>query len=251
MTFAKPGRDLAVACYFAGVMFLASSRTRTIVTIALIGAAGVAGCRTTPLNTSLQRLLDAGKLAADLEVQFTKTGDAANRAVMADTDETSVAFAREAEQATQAVEKDSAALRPLLTAFEYLERAPPARRVRPAIRRISQARSERARPGRREHQPQGSAPLVRSRPASGRRISEIARRACACQPGRQVSRQGPRRDRGGRRSRNPGAAGATHRRVRRGGDDTYRGADDGSGACCPRPAEDARRPCRARHPVRS
>jgi hypothetical protein len=100
-------------------MFLGSSRTRTIVTIALIGAAGVAGCRTTPLNTSLQRLLDAGKLAADLEIQFTKTGDAANRAVMADTDETSVAFAREAEQATQAVEKDSAALRPLLTALEY------------------------------------------------------------------------------------------------------------------------------------
>jgi hypothetical protein len=63
--------------------------------------------------------LDASKLAADLEVQFTKTGDAANRAVMADTDETSVAFAHEAEQTTQAVEKDSAALRPLLTALEY------------------------------------------------------------------------------------------------------------------------------------
>jgi hypothetical protein len=87
--------------------------------IALIGAAGVLGCRATSLNTSLQRLLDASKLAADLEVQFTKTGDAANRSVMADTDETSVAFAREAEQATQAVEKDSAALRPLLTALEY------------------------------------------------------------------------------------------------------------------------------------
>jgi hypothetical protein len=100
-------------------MFLASSRTRTIVTIALIGAAWVAGCRTTPLNTSLQRLLDASKLAADLEVQFTKTGDAANRAVMADTDETSVAFAREAEQAAQAVEKDSSALRPLLIALQY------------------------------------------------------------------------------------------------------------------------------------
>jgi hypothetical protein len=100
-------------------MFLAFSRVRTIASIALIGAVGVAGCRTTPLNTTLQRLLDASKLAADLEVQFTKTGDAANRAVMADTDETSVAFAREAEQATQAVEKDSAALRPLLTALEY------------------------------------------------------------------------------------------------------------------------------------
>jgi hypothetical protein len=100
-------------------VFLASSRTRTIAAIALIGTAGVAGCRATPLNTSLQRLLDANKLAADLHVQFTKAGDAANRAVMADTDETSVAFAREAEEATRAVEKDSAALRPLLTALEY------------------------------------------------------------------------------------------------------------------------------------
>lgn len=86
---------------------------------ALAAAVGLTGCTTTPLNTSLQRLLDATKLAADLEVQFTKAGDAANRAVMADTDETSVAFAREAEEATQAVEKDSAALRPLLTALEY------------------------------------------------------------------------------------------------------------------------------------
>jgi hypothetical protein len=119
MTFGMARPRASVACYFAGVMFLASSRTRTTVRIALIGAAGVADCRTTPLNTSLQRLLDAGKLAADLEVQFTKTVDAANRAAMADTDETSVAFAREAEQATQAVEKDSAALRPLLTALEY------------------------------------------------------------------------------------------------------------------------------------
>jgi hypothetical protein len=79
----------------------------------------VSGCTTTPTDVALQRLVDANKLAADLVVQFTKTGDAANRAVMADTDETSMSFAREAEQATQVVEKDSAALRPLLTALEY------------------------------------------------------------------------------------------------------------------------------------
>ena len=58
-------------------------------------------------------------VAADLRVQFTKAGDAANRAVMADTDETSVASAHEAEQATQAAQKDSADLRPLLMQLGY------------------------------------------------------------------------------------------------------------------------------------
>jgi hypothetical protein len=95
-------------------------RTIAGVAVAAVVAAGVAGCTTpTPPDATLQRLLDASKLAADLLVQFTKAGDAANRAVMADTDETSVAFAREAEQATQTVLRDSAALRPLLTALQY------------------------------------------------------------------------------------------------------------------------------------
>jgi len=122
MILAKPSGMRAAACYFAGVIVLAWSRTRTIAAfaIALIGASGAAGCTTpTPPDATLQRLLHASKLAADLLVQFTKAGDAANRAVMADTDETSVAFAREAEQATEAVEKDSAALRALLTALQY------------------------------------------------------------------------------------------------------------------------------------
>jgi len=95
-------------------------RTIAGMAVAAVVAAGVAGCTTpTPPDTTLQRLLEASKLAADLLVQFTKAGDAANRAVMADTDETSVAFAREAERATQAVEKDSGALRPLLTSLQY------------------------------------------------------------------------------------------------------------------------------------
>jgi len=82
-------------------------------------AVALGACTTTPLETSIQRLVDADKLAADLLVQFSKAGDAANRAVMADTDETSVMFAGEAEQATQAVEKDSADLRSLLTSLQY------------------------------------------------------------------------------------------------------------------------------------
>ena len=82
-------------------------------------AVGLAACTTAPLETSIQRFVDANKLAGDLLVQFSKAGDAANRAVMADTDETSVASAGEAQQATEAVQKDSAALRSLLTSLQY------------------------------------------------------------------------------------------------------------------------------------
>src|SRR5262245_11664034 len=109
------------ACYFAGVTFIAWTPTRRVTGTALVlhMAVSLAACTTTPLETSIQRLVDANKLAADLLVQFSKAGDAANRAVMADTDETSVVFAGEAEQATQAVEKDTAALRSLLTSLQY------------------------------------------------------------------------------------------------------------------------------------
>jgi len=111
---------VSAACYFARVIVPGSPRARTNagLGIALIAAGGLVAC-TAPPDAALQRLLDANKLAADLHVQFTKAGDAANRAVMAETDETSVAFAREAEQATQAVQKDGAALRPLLTSLQF------------------------------------------------------------------------------------------------------------------------------------
>jgi hypothetical protein len=120
--FLEAGPRTAVACYFAGVIVRTLVRRRIVagMAIGLIAAGGSAGCTTpTPPDAALQRLLDANKLTADLLVQFTKGGDAANRAVMADTDETSVAFAREAEQATQTVDKDSAALRPLLIVLQY------------------------------------------------------------------------------------------------------------------------------------
>lgn len=54
------------------------------------------------------------RLAADLRIQFNQATDASNRAVMADTDEVSSAYARDAEQALQVVEADAAALMPLL-----------------------------------------------------------------------------------------------------------------------------------------
>jgi len=75
-----------------------------------------AGC---DVNSALQRLSDARHLAASLHVQFTKASDVANRAVMADTDERSSAFAREAEQATAAAQKDAEALASLLENLGY------------------------------------------------------------------------------------------------------------------------------------
>lgn len=77
-----------------------------------------AGCIKAP-ETALERLVEARRFAADLLVQFIKAADASNRAVMADTDKVSVAFAREAEQATQSVQKDADALGPLLLSLGY------------------------------------------------------------------------------------------------------------------------------------
>ena len=65
-----------------------------------LGAA--AGC---DVNTALEHQAEARRLAAGVLIEFTKAGDASLRAVMADTDEASVAFAREAEQATQAARR--------------------------------------------------------------------------------------------------------------------------------------------------
>jgi len=76
------------------------------------------GCTGSP-ETALERLLESRRLAADLLVQFTTASDASNRAVMADTDEASVAFAREAERATEAVERDRGELAPVLSALGY------------------------------------------------------------------------------------------------------------------------------------
>ncbi|MEQ1756993.1 MAG: hypothetical protein ABL986_01655 [Vicinamibacterales bacterium] len=77
----------------------------------------VAGCSRPA--TSLEQLAQARTIASDLLVQFTKAADAGNRAVMADTDEASVAFARESGDATQAVEKNIEVLAPLLRNLQY------------------------------------------------------------------------------------------------------------------------------------
>ena len=83
----------------------------------LIGA--TSGCG--DVNAALEKLSEARQIAADLRVQFTTAADAANRAVMADTDEASVAFAGEARQAKEAVQKDIDALGPMLQSLSYAD----------------------------------------------------------------------------------------------------------------------------------
>jgi len=70
-------------------------------------------------EAAFQQLVEARQLAADLSVQFTKAADAANRAVMADTDEASVAFAGEATTASDAVRKEADELGPILEDLGY------------------------------------------------------------------------------------------------------------------------------------
>lgn len=91
-------------------------RLRHIIAVSLLGAAGA--CINSP-ETALQQLVDARRISADLLVQFTKTEDASNRSVMADTDEASIAFAREAGQALQNIQTNANALKPILSDLGY------------------------------------------------------------------------------------------------------------------------------------
>jgi len=71
------------------------------------------------VNAALEQLSEARRLSAELLIQFTKADDAANRAVMADTDEASVAYAEEAVKSKQEAQKELDALGPLLQGLRY------------------------------------------------------------------------------------------------------------------------------------
>jgi hypothetical protein len=73
-------------------------------------------CRGSSPLSDLQR---ARALTADLRLQLDKAEKASSRAVMADTDEASVAFVKEAQEATAAASKDLGQLGPLLKELRY------------------------------------------------------------------------------------------------------------------------------------
>ncbi|HVW30453.1 MAG TPA: hypothetical protein VHC69_34085 [Polyangiaceae bacterium] len=82
--------------------------------VSLVFAAGCHG--STPALVEVDR---ARHLADEMRVQFNKASDAADRAVMADTDEASVGFANDARSATGVVKQDAALLEQTLHDLGY------------------------------------------------------------------------------------------------------------------------------------
>jgi hypothetical protein len=66
------------------------------------------------LDVALTQQIEAQRLAADMRVQLHRSAEAAQRAIMADTDEASADFAREAREAADALEADRRAIGPIL-----------------------------------------------------------------------------------------------------------------------------------------
>ena len=87
----------------------------------LVAACAVAsGCRGVP-DPALTQLLEARRVAADLHVEFIKASNASDRAVLADTDEASVAFAHEAEAAVRSVQTGLGELGTRVQSLGYVE----------------------------------------------------------------------------------------------------------------------------------
>src|SRR5262245_3974421 len=86
--------------------------------VAILTVATASGCGNGP-KLLLRQQVEARRLASDIRVQLNKAADASNQTVMTVTDEASSAAAREAEQATQAVDRDVQALQPILEALAY------------------------------------------------------------------------------------------------------------------------------------
>jgi len=100
-----------------------SSREVATCSVVLVAIAVGASTGCGDVNAELEQLSQARQLSADLLLQFTKAADAANRAVMADTDDASIAFAHEAAQAKQSVQRDVEALGPMLERLHYTAEA--------------------------------------------------------------------------------------------------------------------------------
>ena len=118
---------------------LLRSTSRVCAALAVVLAAGAAtACRNA--QPVLTQLLEARRLASELHVEFTKASEAANRAVMAETDEASTGAASEARRAREVVERDVEALQPLLQSLGYRDDVRYLERVQGAIRRVPTAR---------------------------------------------------------------------------------------------------------------
>ena len=98
--------------------FQSRSVQRAIPAVALLGVL-VSAC--TEGRLVLTEQIKAQRLASGAYLEFSRSNEASNRAVMADTDEASSAAAREAEQASAAAEEALTELRPLLDSLGYTD----------------------------------------------------------------------------------------------------------------------------------
>jgi hypothetical protein len=92
---------------------------RFLLLLAALAAVLSAACIDMP--ATLTKLLEARRLASEMRVEFTHASDAANRAVMADTDEASTAAADEAKKARLVVERDLQTLQSILQTLGYTD----------------------------------------------------------------------------------------------------------------------------------
>lgn len=92
-----------------------------VVTRALLLVAGLAAWTACgpDLEAAFTQLMDARRLAADMRVQLHRSVGAAQRAVMAESDDAAADFAREAEEATRALEQDLESIEPMLERLRY------------------------------------------------------------------------------------------------------------------------------------
>jgi hypothetical protein len=103
--------------------WFAACLTRSAAVTVALAAILVVGAASCHWETAFERIQEARRLTADLLVQFIKASDAGNRAVMADTDEVSMEFARETSQATEAAQKDADLLTLLLHDLGFAQEA--------------------------------------------------------------------------------------------------------------------------------
>ena len=113
----QPGAELRIGPLLAAARRM--NRIRIAPPALVLAVCLVAsGCRNAP-DPAFTQLAEARSLADDLRVQLAKAADASDRAVMAETDEESVTFARQADQTAATIEARSATLFARLQSLAY------------------------------------------------------------------------------------------------------------------------------------
>jgi len=108
-------------CYPRGVLshvgFAPNRRTRQLLVCSITALGLTSGCQGG--RNFFTQVADSHRLAAELRIQFNQAADASNRAVMADTDEASIAFARDADKALKIIDSDVQALMTVLHSLNF------------------------------------------------------------------------------------------------------------------------------------